>query len=367
MKRLGLIGCVLLASTAWGQEKGKVVEEIVARVNNEIITRSELERARAGLGDEAKQDCPRCTPEQLQNMVEEREKNILRDLIDQSLLVQRAKDMGISVETELVKRLDEIRQANKFADMDAFERAVASQGLSWEDFKNQIRNNLLTQRVIGQEVSRSIVVGHDEVEKYYNEHKKEFVRPEQVALREMFVSTEGKKEAEIPELEKKAKGLLDRVKNGEDFGELAKRFSDGSTAKNGGFLGLFKRGELSKELEDIVFKMKKNDLTDVIQTKQGFLVLQVLEHYDEGEQTLAKVENEIMDRLYQERMQPAYREYLKTLRQESYVVVKPGYTDTGGVGSVPIQEVQATPEESKAKKTGRKKYLLFGKRKESGK
>ena len=365
MKRLVLAVCALSAAGAWGQEKGRVVEEIVARVNNEIITRSELERARGALADDAKQDCPRCTPEQLQNIVTEREKNILRDLIDQSLLIQRAKDMGISVETELVKRLDEIRQTNKFPDMEAFERAVAAQGTSWEDFKSQIRNNLLTQRVIGQEVSRSINVGHDEVEKYYTEHKKEFVRPEQVALREMFVSTEGKKETEIHDLQKKAKGLLDRVKNGEDFGELAKRFSDGSTAKSGGFLGLFKRGELSKELEDTAFKMKKNDLTDVVQTKQGFLVLQVLEHYDEGEQAMAKVENEITDRLYQQRMEPAYRAYLKTLRQESYVVVKPGFNDTGGIGSVPIQEVQATPEANKAKK-GRKKFLVFGKRKEAG-
>lgn len=364
MKRLVLAACALSAATVWGQEKGGVIEEIVARVNNEIITRSELERAQNTLADDAKQDCPRCTPEQLQNIVVEREKNVLRDLIDQSLLIQRAKDMGISVETELVKRLDEIRQTNKFPDMDEFERRVTAQGTSWEDFKSQIRNNLLTQRVIGQEVSRSISIGREEVEKYYNEHKKEFVRPEQVALREMFVSTEGKKETEIPDLEKKAKGLLDRVKNGEDFGELAKRFSDGSTAKTGGFLGLFKRGELSKELEDTAFKMKKNDLTDVIQTKQGFLVLQILEHYDEGEQAMAKVENEIMDRLYQQRMEPAYREYLKTLRQESYVIVKPGFNDTGGIGSVPIQEVQATPEANKGKK-GRKKFLVFGKRKEA--
>ena len=94
--------------------------------------------------------------------------------------------------------------------------------------------------------------------------------------------------------------------------------------------------------------MKKNDLTDVVQTKQGFLVLQVLEHYDEGEQAMAKVENEITDRLYQQRMEPAYRAYLKTLRQESYVIVKPGFSDTGGIGSVPIQEVQATPEANKA-------------------
>ncbi len=175
------------------------------------------------------------------------------------------------------------------------------------------------------------------------------------------MSTEGKKDTELPDLKKKAETALKRVKDGEDFGEIAKRFSDSSTAKQGGFLGVYKRGELSKELEDIVFKMKKNDLTDVMDTKQGYLVLQVLERYEEGEQPLAKVENEIMDHLYSERMEPAMRQYLKTLREQSYVVIKPGYQEIAGGGNSEIQEVSATPEASKNKKA-HKKYLLFGKK-----
>jgi peptidyl-prolyl cis-trans isomerase SurA len=340
----------------------KVVEEIIARVNNEIITRSELDKARTTAEDDAKQECQgKCTPEQLRTDIEDRQKNALRDLIDQSLLVQRGKDMSVSVEPDVIKRLDQIRIQNKMGSMEDLEKAVSSQGLNWEDFKDNIRKNLLTQRVISQEVGSHITIGKDEVEKYYNEHKKDYVRPEQVALREIEVATEGKKDTELPDLKKKAETALQRVKDGEDFGEIAKRFSDGSTAKQGGFLGVYKRGELSKELEDIVFKMKKSELTGVMDTKQGYLVLQVLEHYDEGEQSLAKVEPEIMDKLYSERMEPKLREYLKTLREQSYVVIKPGYQDIAGGGNSEIQEVNATPEVTKSKK-GRKKYLLFGKR-----
>jgi peptidyl-prolyl cis-trans isomerase SurA len=342
--------------------EGKVVEEIVARVNNEIITRSELDRARSQAAEDAQQDCAgRCTPEQLQVAVGDRQKFALRDLIDQSLLAQRGKDMGISVEPEIVKQLDEIRQKNNLKDLDDLEKAVTSQGINWDDFKGNIRNRLLTQEVIRREVGSHINIGHDEEMKYYEEHKKDFVRPEQVALRAIEVKTEGKKESEIPELKAKAQKLLERVKEGEDFGDLAKHFSDGSTAQQGGFLGVYKRGELSKELEDMVFKMKKNDLTDVIETKQGFLILQVLEHYDEGEQSFAKVENEIMDHLYNEKMEPAMREYLKTLREQSYVVIKPGFADGAGGGNSEIQEVSTTPEVTKDKK-GHKKYLLFGKK-----
>ena len=358
MKKLKLLLLGFLAALPAGaQTTGRVVEEIIARVNNEVITLSDLQRAHATAVEETRQECPRCTPEQLQALVGGKEKNTLRDLIDQSLLVQRAKDMGITVETELVKELDQIRQQNKLADMDALADAVKTQGMDYEDFKNNLRNRLLTNHVISREVSSRIPIDKAEVKKYYEEHKGEFVRPEQVALREIFVSTEGKTEAEIPALEKRAKDMLEKVKNGDDFAEIAKRHSDdANTAKQGGDLGIFERGKLSKEIEDAVFKLQKNQLTDVIRTKQGFIFLQVLEHYPSGEQPLEKVEPEIMNRLYQARMEPALRTYLKTLREESYVVVKPGYADTAGVLGTPIQEVSAQPEETKTKK--RHKRLL---------
>ena len=343
-------------------DAGKTVEEIIARVNNEIITRSEYDKARQTAEDDAKSECQnRCTAEQVQTAIADRQKNTLRDLVDQSLLVQRGKDMGVSVEPEVIKRIDAIRIENKLPTLEALEDAVRGQGLNFEDFKNNIRNTLLTQRVISSEVGSHINISDDEVSKYYEAHKAEFVRPEQVALREIVVNTEGKKPEELPDLKKKAETALKRVQDGEDFGEIAKRLSDGSTKTQGGFLGIYKRGELSKELEDKVFKMKRSELTEVMETKQGYLVLQVLEHYDEGEQALAKVKNEIMDKLYSGRMEPAMREYLKTLREQSYVVIKPGFQDIAGGSGSEIQEVSATPEVTKSKK-GHKKFLLFGKR-----
>src|SRR6266478_944045 len=240
-------------------DSGKTVEEIIARVNNEIITRSEYDKGRQTAEEEAKSECQnRCTPEQLQIAIEDRQKNTLRDLVDQSLLVQRAKDMGVSVEPELIKKLDAIRTENKLASMEELEKAVSGTGMNWEDFKNNIRSTLLTQRVISSEVGSHITISDEEVTKYYEAHKTEFVRPEQVALREIVVSTEGKKPEDLPELKKKAETALKRVQDGEDFAEIAKRLSDGSTKNQGGFLGVYKRGELSKELEDKVFKMKRN-------------------------------------------------------------------------------------------------------------
>ena len=344
--------------------EGKTVEEIVARVNNEIITRSELEKARASAEDESRAECQgRCSPEQLQVAIEDRQKFALRDLIDQSLLSQRGKDMGINVEGDVVKQLDQIRIQNKLPDMDALERAVTSQGINWDDFKTNIRNRILTQSVIGQEVGRHITIGHEEEMKYYNEHKSEFVRPEQVALSAIEIKTEGKKESEIPTLKEKANTVRKKALDGEDFSELAKRYSDGSTAAQGGQLGVYKRGELSKELEDTVFVMKKNQLTDVIETKSGFLILKVMEHYTEGEQPFDVVEPEIQERLYSQRMEPAMREYLKTLREQSYVVVKPNYQEMSGGGNSEIEEVSTSPEATKEKKSHKLHIPLIPKHK----
>ena len=331
---------------------GRVVEEIIARVNNEIITKSEYDKALASAEEDAKQECEnRCTPEQLKTATEERKKSALRDLIDQALLVQRGKDMSISVETDVIKQLDQIRIQNKLPDMDALEKAVTSQGLNWEDFKNNIRSHLMTQKVIGQEVGSHISIPESESKKFYEEHKAEFIGPESVALREIVVSTDGKKEADLPDLKKKAETARKRVDDGEDFSEIAKRMSDGTTKEQGGYLGIYKRGELAKPIEDKVFSMKKNGLTDVLETKQGFLILQVLEHYDEGQQSFDKVKEKIMNQLYETRMQPALRDYLKTLREQSYVVIKPAYVEAaGGAGNSEIQEVSATPEQEKAKK-----------------
>lgn len=352
----------LCAGTAAAQTKSVVIEEIVARVNNEIITTSDLARARLAMQDDVRADCRTCTPAQLQTALGEKEKTLLRDLIDQSLLVQRAKDLGINVETEVIRRMDTIRQQNNLQDLDELEAKIREAGISFEEWKDNLRKSLLSQQVIQREVGSRMQFDKDEITRYYNERKNEFTRPEQVALREIFVSTDGKDEAGIAEAEKKARGLLDRVKKGDDFIELAKRYSDGSTAKQGGELGIFERGQLDKSIEDLVFKLDRGELTDTVRTKTGFLFLKVEIRYEAGIQPLDKVEGEIQNRLYFDRIEPAMRRYLTTLREESYIVVKPGYNDSAAVAFNPIVEIEpgATAAEKEKENRGRRWYWPFG-------
>jgi len=354
MKKLSIVlsgFALVFALPLFVHAKGTIVEEIIARVNNDIITMSAYEKAEGSLRQEAKQDCQSCTPEKINEAVAQEKKNLLRDLIDQSLLVQRAKDLNISVETDVVKQLDQVRQQNKLPSMDALQKAVESQGISWEDYKSQLRDSILTQRVISQEVGSTVRIGSDEVQKYYDAHKNEFVKPEEVDLSVIFFSTENKTPQEVAAIQQKAEGVLKRLKSGDDFGQIAKRVSEGPTSSDGGELGTFKRGELAPDLEKVVFSLKKGDLTDIIHTSNGLQILRVNQHFDAGLQPLSKVEPEVENALYQQKIQPALRKYLTQLRKDSYVIVKAGYTDSGGVGgSSVIQETKYSPDEGKGKK-----------------
>jgi peptidyl-prolyl cis-trans isomerase SurA len=351
---LASIAGALAPSASRAQAKAAVVEEIIARVNNDIITQSDYQHADLQLKDEIAHDCQNCPPDKMAAEYKDQQKDLLRGLIDQSLMVQRAKDMGISVESDLIKRLDDVRKQNNLNSIEDLEKAVEGSGLPWEDYKTQIRNGMLTQEVIRREVGSHINIPTEEVKTYYAAHPQEFTRPEQVDLAEIFLTTDGKSPEEIESTQRKAEDLLARVKKGDDFNEIAKRYSEGSTAKDGGDLGSFKTGVLAPQLDAIVFKMDKGQITDVIQTKTGFEILKVNAHFQAGLQPLDKVENEVMNKLYMEKMQPTMRTYLGELREESYVNVKPGYTDSAAVaGASVIQEVQPTPDvatKNKAKK-----------------
>ena len=353
-----------LSIPAGAQTKSAVVEEIVARVNNEIITREDLARARASLESEVQDSCAKCTPDQIREEVAAKDKDLLRDLIDQSLLTQRAKDNGINVDADVIKRLDTIRQQYKLPDLDALEREVTKSGQDYEDFKSQIRDQLLTQELIRKEVGSKIIISHEDVVKYYNDHKNEFVRPETVVLREIFVSTEGKPEADLSALKKKADNLRDRVlNNGDDFGELAKRYSDSPTAQQSGELGIFQRTQLDAKIAEKVFALNRNQMTEVMETKTGYEILQVRERFQEGEQPLDKVEPEISNKLYEQKMEPGMRAYLQTLREDSYLQIKPGYTDTAAVKAEPIEEVAAAPDKDDSKNKSGRKFGILPKKK----
>ncbi len=302
--------------------------------------------------------------------------DLLRDLIDQQLLLQKADELGISADTDVIKRLDEMRKQMHAESMEDLQKAAEAQGVSWEEFKQNLKNSILTQKVISQEVGGHITVSQQEVQQYYDQHKAEMERPEQVRMSEILVSTQKQPavktekgqdvlpEAPSPEVVAAAKAKADKIyamlKAGGNFEELAKKYSDGPTSAVGGDLEYFKRGTLSKDLEGLVFAMNAGEYTQPVRTNQGWVILKVTEHQTSGVPPLKDAENQIQEQIYMSKMQPALRDYLTKLREDAYIDIKAGYVDTGASPNEtkPIYTTATTTDgSSKAKK--KKKWGLF--------
>jgi len=332
-----------------------VVEEIIARVNNQIVTRTDYEREQQQLKDEAQQQ----DPANAAKVVAQGQKDVLRGLIDRELLLEKGKDLDISADTELIKRLDEMRKQMKLDTMEDLEKAATAQGVSFEDFKQNMRTEIITQQVIQREVGSRINISKDDEHAFYEQHKSELARPEEVKLSEILVSTEqaGDDPAKIAAAQAKADDLLKQIKAGANFEEIAKKESQGPSAAQGGDLGFFERGKLAKQLEDLTFGMKKDDVSDVIRTKQGFVILKVTEHQNAGIPSFAEIEPRLQEAVYMQRLQPALREYLKKLREQAFIDIKPGYVDTGASDKQSKPIVTTAAKEASAKELKKKKKL----------
>lgn len=334
---------------------GVVVEDVIVRVNDQIINRSDLERSVRQLEQENQQN--QASPTE----AADRQKNLLRDMIDQQLLLSRAKEMGLNADAEVIRRLDEIRKQNHLDTMEDLERAARQQGVNYEDFKANIKNGILTQQVVREEVGRRLqgqmTQGGEQA--YYNEHKQDFAQPEQIRLSEILVPTPADADAAaVAQAQAKAADIEAKLKAGDKFEDVAKQFSGGPTASQGGDLGLFKRGALAKVLEDQTFPLSAGQNTPPIRTRQGFVILKVTEKQEAGIPPMKDVEPQIQEAMYMQAMQPALRSYLTKLREEAFIDIKPGFTDSGASPrqTKPVFSAYAPPTPKKKQQQQKQRF-----------
>jgi peptidyl-prolyl cis-trans isomerase SurA len=360
-----VFGAVLLASSALAQSRpvapvsqspygGVTVEDIVAHVNDRIITQSDYDRAMKEVDDEAKQHG--ATMQQ----ISEQHKDLLRSLVDQQLWLSKAKELDINGDTELVKRLDEIRKQYNMATLEDLEKAAKEQGYSYEDFKANIRNQIVTQEVMRQEVGRRVQFTPGEVQQFYDAHKQDYAKPESVQLSEILISTGDNPDdaAKAAAGKTKADDIEAKLHAGGDFAQLAKSFSDGTTAAEGGNFGTFHRGDLAKVFEDSTFDLKSGQTTEPIRTKQGYVIFRVDKHEAGGVPPFKDVEEQVEQSYYESRMEPAMRAYLTEMREQAYIDIKPGYTDTGASTKEvkPTYSAYTPPVTKKKKKVERTRF-----------
>jgi peptidyl-prolyl cis-trans isomerase SurA len=338
---------------------GTVVEDIVARVNDQVISTSDYDHAVQDLEQQAQQH--QWTEQQLY----EQKRDLLRDLIDQQLLLSRGKELDITGETELVRQLDQMRKQNHLDTMDDLQKAAEAQGVSWEDFRASMRNHIISQEVIRDEVGAHINIPPSEVEAYYNAHKQDFDQPEQVRLSEIIIPTANPDDAaQVADAKKKADEAEAKLKGGADFADIAKTDSAGTTASNGGDLGDFHRGQLAKVLEDQTFDLKPGQYTEPVRTKQGWVILKVTDHTPGGIQPLKDVEPQIEDQIGMAKMTPKLREYLTSLREGAYIEIKNGYEDSGASPNEmkPVYSAYAPPTPKTKKRQERARFNTRGRK-----
>lgn len=313
-----LVGLAAVLSLAAGQ----VVEEIVAVVNDDVITLSQYKEQ---YDSTIQQMRAAFQGEEYEKQLAMLKKEMMNMMIIDLLLMQQAKEKNLNVGEQLKAAVENIKKENNFASDDDLKRGLRQQGMDYDQWLKQLEDNMLKQGLIYSEVDRSIVLDDSEIVGYYKLHPQEFTEPEEYKIRAVYLSTEGKAPAALEEMKREIGGKL---KAGEPFNVLAKEYSDGPAKESEGDLGTFKKGELDKTLEQAVSKLKTGETSGWVETKNGWYMLRLEEKKDSRLMTFEEVKKNVEERLYTQKKDKKLEEYLKGLREKSYVkILKPNPLD----------------------------------------
>lgn len=320
MKRIFIIGIVLswlYATTSYGAVE---IDRIIAVVNNEAITLSELEKI---VSVESQEALKGISEENKAKAEAKLRKEILKELIERRLQLQRARRLGIDVSKEDVREaIEDIKRKNAL-DNAAFENALARENLTLKEYEEQLRNQLIIARLINTEVKSKVVISDKDIESHYEMNKKDYILAEYIKVSHIFLKLPEKAgEKEKTEIEEILDEILKRLKNGEDFGDVAKAYSQGPTASSGGSLGQLKKGEMAPELEKVAFSLKVGEISDPVRTTSGIHILKIDEKIEGRYRHLEEVKEEIKNALIEKEVEKRYREWLSSLRENSFIEIR---------------------------------------------
>jgi peptidyl-prolyl cis-trans isomerase SurA len=299
----------------------EILQQILVKVNGEIITKTELEdRQVSALRQRAQQ----MSDEELKKAIAAITPDILVDAVDELLLLQRGKELGYKVTDEQFKRvLENIRKENKLESDEQFSAALKQEGITLE----QLRKNLEKQMVINQvqqvEVAGKVGISESEARAYYDEHKNEFTTPASLTLRELLVSvkTDGKtiNVAADDAAKAKAEGLLARARAGESFAALVAEASDAPSKANGGLVGPLSEGELDPGVLKLVEGLKPGGVSDVFRTPGGYALLQLESQTAPALKSFEAAREDIAQKVYESKRNAEFGRYLSRLRSQAII------------------------------------------------
>jgi peptidyl-prolyl cis-trans isomerase SurA len=314
MKKFG-IGCFWgMMILLWGNTTQAVVDNrIVAIVNNDIITYYELEKSMKGM----------VLPDAGSANRAEFQKQFLLQMIDHKLVDLQVKKLGLQVLAEEVdKTISRIRQEQGLDNPEEFKAALAKQGLTEKDLKEKIKDQILRFKLISREIGSKIIISPDRVKEYYEKNKSEFQRVEGVRLAHIILRTGADTSPEeLAQKKQLAQEILDRLKKGEKFTDLARSYSQDATAAQGGELGLFKMEEIDPSLSEVISRLKPGEVSPVIVSPQGLQIVQLISRNEAKEFTLEEVKGRIQEQLFQKEVDQRFSLWLQQLKDRSYIQV----------------------------------------------
>ncbi len=307
------------ASAAWGV----TIDRVVAVVNREVITQSELDEAARALKN-LKPGEPATASLNPSESSKNLEHDLLNQMIEQKLLQQEAKKKGIRVnDSELELALKDIEDRNHFPSRDAFKQAVARENVPWDKYVDDLRNQLTVLKLMNREVDSNLLITDADVQAYYDAHPEQFQLPEQIRLKQILVRVAaGASPEEIQEKRQKAEEILAEARKGEDFDQLIEKYSDRTERRSSGDLGAFKRGELTPEIDRVVFGLKDGEISPVVQTDLGFHLFKVQVPSGIRKQPFEKVKKEVEEKLTNEKRTQLRQKWLNEVWSRSFVEVK---------------------------------------------
>ena len=305
--------------------RAEVIEQIIVKVNGEILTKTELEnRQIQALRQTGKQVDANTNDAQLRQMLDSVTPQLLVNTVDEMLLVQRGHELGYKMNDEQFQSvIDSIKKDNKIESEEQFQAALKSENMTLSDLRKSLERQMIVSRVQQNEVMGKIAVNDEEARAYYDAHKGEFTTPRTITLREILINVPGDGQninvGRDEEARQKIAAIRQRAISGENFEKLATELSEAPSKANAGLIGPLSVGDLSPDLQKVLEPMKTGDITQPLRTQRGYQILKLESATAAEIKPFEQAREDISNRVFTDKRRDEFEKYLQKLRSQAII------------------------------------------------
>ena len=325
MLKQSIVATSLAALAATIPLRAEIVEQVLVKVNGEIITKTEFEaRQVAELRNRPELAKASAASVELQRAIAQITPDLVLNAVDELLLIQRGREFGYALgDQQFAQYVEDIRKSQNLEDEARFQEALKQEGLTMADLRRNIERSMLVSQVQRVEIMNKISIDEQEARAYYDQHRTEFTSPTEITLREILLevptSDRGVNVAQDDAVRASAEELRKRLLAGEPFPRLAGEHSAASSKANGGLIGPIHSDELAPQLRELLASMNVDDITDVLRAQRGYQILKLESRTDSKVKTFEEARGDIGNRIGQQKLRGEREKYLDRLREQATI------------------------------------------------